>query len=82
MAKIGASVAPGELDAALELVRDGACLAVPTYTHCTIIDKQVLERFKAAGFDFLKEEGRGYRMRQGRGSVYLFPGQVRYIIED
>jgi hypothetical protein len=71
-------VPPKSLDLALEHVREGGELLVPTYTHCTVIDQGVLRRFERAGQWLLKEEGDGYRLRSGRKSVYLLPGQLKY----
>jgi hypothetical protein len=66
------------LDAALEHVRKGGRLVIPTYTRCTVIDRRCLERFEKAGAWLLKAEGQGYRMRCGKGSVYLLPGQLQF----
>ena len=71
-------VPPKSLEAALEHVRAGGSLLVPTYTRCTLIDRRALERFERAGAWLLREDGDGYRLRSGRGSVYLFPGQLKY----
>jgi len=70
-------VPPKSLDAALDGVRKGGRLIVPTYARCTVIDRKVLARFERAGEWLLREDGDGYRLRSGRGSVYLFPGQLR-----
>ena len=71
-------VPPKSLEAAIEHVRAGGELLVPTYTRCTVIDRKVLARFERAGAWLLREDGDGYRLRSGRGSVYLFPGQLKY----
>ena len=71
-------VPPKALEAALGHVRAGGTLLVPTYTRCTVIDQRALGRFERAGEWLLKEEGDGYRMRSGRKSVYLLPGQLKY----
>ena len=71
-------VPPKSLEAALEHVRAGGELLVPTYTRCTVIDRGVLERFERAGAWLLRVEDDGYRLRSGRKSVYLFPGQLKY----
>ncbi len=47
----------------------------------TVIDRRVLRRFERAGAWLLKEEGEGYRLRQGQGSVYLLPGLLEYVFE-
>ena len=72
------SVPSKSLDKALAHVRAGGRLVVPTYTRCTVIDAKVLARFEKAAEWLLKEDGDGYRMRQGRGSVYLFSGQLQF----
>lgn len=72
------SVQPKSLETALTYVRNGGVLVVPTQTHCTYIDRKCLSRWEKAGEWLLKEEGDGYRMRSGRRSVYLFPGQLKY----
>ena len=56
----------------------GGVLIVPTYTHVTRIDAKVVANFAKAGEWLLKAEGKGYRLRKGKGSVYLFPGQLRF----
>ena len=71
-------VPPKSLEAAIEHVRAGGELLVPTYTRCTVIDRKVLQRFERAGAWLLREEGDGYRLRSGKTSVYLFPGQLKY----
>jgi len=67
------------LDAAIAHVRNGGRLLVPSYARATIIDRKTLERFEKAGYWLLKEDGEGYRLRQGKGSVYLFAGQLQYV---
>jgi hypothetical protein len=72
------SVQPHSLDKALEHVRNGGILTVPSYTRWIVIDKKTLGRFEKSGEWLLKEEGDGYRLRQGKGSVYILPGQLLY----
>lgn len=72
------SVPANSLELALEHVRNGGRLIVPTYAHCTVIDRKTIAAFEKAGAWLLKTEGDGYRMRSGKGSVYLFPGQLRF----
>jgi hypothetical protein len=71
-------VPPRSLEAALDHVRAGGELLVPTYTRCTLIDERTLRRFERKGEWLLREDGDGYRLRSGRGSVYLLPGQLKY----
>ena len=73
------AVKPNELDKALEWVRTGNRLCVPTHTRTTIIDAKCLARWEKAGYKLLTEEGEGYRMKTGKTSVYLLPGQLKYI---
>jgi hypothetical protein len=71
-------VPPKALGAILDDVRSGrARLLVPTYTRCTVIDKKTLASWERAGIELLREEGDGYRMRTGKGSVYVLPGQLK-----
>jgi hypothetical protein len=63
---------------AIAYVRGGGRLVVPSYARTILIDAKVLARFEAAGEWLLKEEGEGYRLRQGRSSVYVLPGQLCY----
>lgn len=71
-------VPPKSLLAAIEHVAKGGRLVVPTYTRVTVIDARTVAAFEKAGTPVLREEGDGYRMRSGRSSVYLFPGQLRF----
>lgn len=70
-------VPPKSLDKALAYVRDDDhTLFVATRLRVTTITAKTLKRWEKAGEWLLKEEGDGYRMREGKGSVYLFPGQL------
>lgn len=66
------------LSEAFAHIAAGGRLIVPTMTRCTVIDAKVVARFEKAGAWLLKEDGEGYRMRSGKGSVYLLPGQLRF----
>jgi hypothetical protein len=66
------------LDQALAHLRAGGRLVVPTATRITILDAKTLARFEKAGAWLLRTDGEGYRLRQGKGSVYLLPGQLRF----
>ena len=72
----GTPVQSGELQHALGHVASGGRLAIPTAYHLAIITQKNLDRWLASGRALLVEEGRGFRMRRGRSSVYLFPGQL------
>jgi hypothetical protein len=72
-------VPPKSLDKAIAHVRAGGRLYIATATRITIIDKKALARFEAVNEWLLKEDGNGYRIRRGgrgKGSDYLFPGQL------
>ena len=69
-------VPPNSLDAALAHVAAGGRLAVPTATRVTWIDRKTVDAFDRAGAWLLKPEGDGYRLRSGKSSVFLFPGQL------
>jgi len=69
-------VAANALDEALMGVRAGRRLVVRTVWRITIIDAKCLARFERAGHWLLKAEGEGYRLRSGKSSVYVLPGQL------
>lgn len=75
-------VAGLSLDAALDHLRAGGRLFVGGIAQAgvavTVLDAKTLAKFERAGAWLLKavDDG-GYRLRRGKGSVYLFPGQLR-----
>ena len=73
-------VPPKSLPAAIDYLLAGGRLLVPTYTRCTIITASTLAAWDAAGVEFLRESGDGYRMAVGRSSVYLLPGTLCYEV--
>ncbi len=73
----GQTITADALDAALAHVRAGGTLVIPTYGHCTVINARTLAKFDKAGAWLLRADGDGFRLRSGKGSVYLFPGQLR-----
>ena len=73
-------VAPNQVNEALDFVRSGkGMLAVITHLRCYQIDKRTLAKFEKAGEWILKADGDGYRLRTGKHSVYLFPGQLLMV---
>ena len=72
------SVPPRSLAAALTYVRNGGRLIVPSYARAILITAKTINRFDAASQWLLKEEGEGYRLRQGKSSIYILPGQLCY----
>ena len=75
-------IGPHKLTEALEDVRQGGTLYVPTYGRVTVIDTKALAKFEKTGQWLLKEDGGPdgdlYRLRTGRTSVTLLPGQLKY----
>lgn len=70
----------GRLDAALGHVERGGRLVVRTATKTTVISRRTLLSFRRSGHWLLKEtDDGGFRLRSGKGSVYLFPGQLEAI---
>lgn len=74
-------VPPHSAKVALEYVKAGGTLVVPSYTRTIVIDAKTLARFEKVGEWLLKEDGNGYRLRQGRGSVYLYEGLLKFYEE-
>lgn len=72
------TVPPHSLSDVLSHVAAGGVLVVPSYTRWIVIDKKTVAKFEKAGHWLVKEEGNGYRIRQGKGSVYILPGQMQY----
>lgn len=70
---------PKSLETVLAHVRNGGKLGIYTYTRATEIDARCLARFEAAGQWLLREDGDGYRIRRGRHSDYLMPGQLKMV---
>lgn len=74
----GEPVAPKSTEEALSHVKQGGRLYVSTQLRVIIVNAKTLAKFEKAGCWLLREEGDGYRMKWGRSSIYLFPGQLRY----
>lgn len=68
-----------QLTQAIAHLRAGGRLVVPSMTRWIVLDAKTLARFERAEAWLLREDGDGYRLRQGKGSVYLLPGQLRFI---
>jgi len=66
---------------ALNHIKNGGRVLIPTYTRATIITQKTVEKFEKAGVWLLKDDadGRGMRLKNGKGSVYLFKGQVKKV---
>lgn len=70
-------VGPRKLTGAINLLKEGGYLYYATAYRTTVIKNVHLAAWERAGKWLLKEEGDGYRIRSGKGSVYLFPGQLK-----
>ena len=59
-------------------IEAGGVALVPSYTGRTIkIDARTLGRWAdVPGNPLIRDDGKGIRMRTGRKSIYLFPGQL------
>lgn len=68
---------------ALNVIFNGGRAFVSTQTRLTIIDRKTVDRFAKANEWILKDDadGKGIRLRRGRGSVYLFAGQLRVTMD-
>lgn len=66
------------VEQAIAHLRAGGRLVVPSVTRWIILDAKTLAKFEKADAWLIREDGDGYRLRQGKGSVYVFPGQLRY----
>lgn len=56
----------------------GGKIMIGTAVRWTRIDTKAVKAWEKAGYTLLKEEGEGYRMRQGKKSAYLFTNQMFY----
>jgi hypothetical protein len=72
------AASPRSLEAVLAFIRSGGTVYLATATRITPIDARTLARFEKAGTWLLKEDGDGYRLHSGKGSVYIAPGYLRY----
>ncbi len=72
------AVPPKSLNAIFSHLEGGGKVYVHTYIKNIVITKKTLEKFRSVGAWMLKEEGEGYRLQSGKGSVYLLPGQLKY----
>ena len=71
-------VPPKSLTKAMAHIAAGGQLIIPTYGRTTVIDAKVVARFERAGQWLLKEEDDGYRLRSGKGSIYIIPFQLKF----
>lgn len=66
---------------AIDHIKAGGRGFVPSYQRCIIITAKDLAKWEQIGKPLLRDDsdGRGIRLRQGKGSVYLFQGQLKLI---
>ena len=66
---------------AVEHIKAGGRAFIPSYERCIVIDAKGLARWEKVGLELLRDDkdGRGIRMRQGKGSVYLYKGLLKLI---
>lgn len=74
----------GALAAIVDHLRAGGVAIVPCPGAGRVIrlDARALARFERAGAWLLRESGDGYRLRQGRGSVYLHTSHLLTVGVD
>ena len=72
-------VPPKSLAIALAHLKAGGRICIPTHTRTTVIEQKHIAAWDKHGKPLLREDGDGYRLRSGKGSVYLFPGQLLMV---
>lgn len=72
-------VEPKSLNKVIDHINQGGKVCIPTQYRMTIIDKKCYDKWEKAGIALFREEGNGYRMRTGKSSIYILPGQLRYM---
>ena len=72
------SVPSHNIEAVLSHLNAGGRVAVQTCTKTILITKKTVMSFERAGSWLIKEDGEGYRIRSGKGSFYVLPGQLVY----
>lgn len=76
----GSVVTHDNFDLAIGAVAAGdAVLVISSQTKPLLINAKTIKKFKAAGYQVIKKDndGRGFRVQQGRGTIYVFQGQLR-----
>jgi hypothetical protein len=63
----------------IQHIKNGGQAFILSYTKILKLDAKVLEKWERAGYTLLKDEGRGFRMRMGKGSIYVLPEQMRLV---
>lgn len=78
------AINPDELAAALAVVHSGSGELYLTnlYNHARPLQSKVLKSWDEIGKPLLRPDGTGFRMRVGKSSVFLFPGQLLLVTAD
>lgn len=63
----------------LDAVRNGKRILIKSYTRPQIIDKKCLDKWEKAGYTLLKDDGEGFRLAQGKTSVFVFASSIAVI---
>lgn len=63
----------------IRAVKGGKKLLIKSYTRPMVIDSKCVNKWEASGYTLLKDDGDGYRLSQGKGSVYLFKQHIELI---
>ena len=79
-ATCGSVVTHDNFDLAIGAVAAGdAVLVIASQTKPLLINAKTIKKFRAAGYQVIKKDsdGRGFRLQQGRRTVYVLAGQLR-----
>ena len=62
----------------MEHIESGGVAYIPTYKGAIKIDQKVVNRFRKAGYEVLRQDddGRGFRLQQGKSANYVFNTQI------
>lgn len=60
-------------------VKAGKRLLIKSYTRPIIIDSKCVDKWEKSGYTLLKDDGEGYRLAQGKSSVYIFKQHIALI---
>lgn len=74
-----ARIPPGQVNEALQHIRQGGRLLVLNVFRCVVLDKRALSRSEKSGAKMLTQQGKGFRLQMGKASVYVLPGQLRAV---
>ena len=66
------------IDAVIAHLEKGGSVCVVTRYKAIIISMKNWKAYQKVGLQLIKEEGEGYRVKSGKSSYYLFPGQLTF----